>query len=157
MPSFDLDSFLPYRLSVLSRLTQDFLAAALGESGVTIAQWRVFLCLTRVGPSHLNGLAAMTRLPQSSLSRSIAQMAERGLVRNVRNPDDRRVARIEMTAAGRREFARLTRRIDAACQDAFRMNPAEEASFRSMVDALIVRLSGEPLPTPAGSSRHDPS
>jgi DNA-binding MarR family transcriptional regulator len=140
---FDLASFLPHKLSVLSRLTQGLLAAALDKSGLTIAQWRVYLCLARQGPSHLNGIAAFTFLPQSSLSRSIAQMADRGLVRNARKADDRRISRIELTPAGHAYFEQVTGAIDDACKKAFRMEADEEAGFISTIDELIARLSSQ--------------
>lgn len=46
---------------MLSRLTQTLLAATLGQSGTTVAQWRVYLCLSKRGPSHLNGIADFTK------------------------------------------------------------------------------------------------
>ncbi|MGE0800360.1 MAG: MarR family winged helix-turn-helix transcriptional regulator [Lautropia sp.] len=141
---FDLATFLPHKLAALSRLTQGLLAATLGASGMTVAQWRVYLCLSRQGPSHLNGIAAFTFLPQSSLSRSIAQLAERGLVRNARNAADRRIARIELTAAGHRHFERLTVAINEACRAAFQLRPAEEAALLRTIDTLIARLSDSP-------------
>jgi DNA-binding MarR family transcriptional regulator len=140
-PGFDLSSFLPYRLSTLSGLTQRLLEVTLARGGVTIAQWRVYLCLVTKGPSALNGVVAFTHLPQSSLSRSIAAMHERGLVRNARDATDRRIARIEITPKGRRDFAALTGAIEAACADAFRLSPAEETLLIRRLDELIARLS----------------
>lgn len=145
---FDLAGFLPYKLSVLSRLTQDLLASALVEAGVTIAQWRVYLSLAKQGPSHLNGIADFTMLPQSSLSRSIAQMADRGLVHSVRNENDRRLAQIELTSQGRKQFEQLTVAIQTACEAAFAMDEPEEVKFLGTIDELIARLSsrlGEPV------------
>ena len=138
---FDLATFLPHRLSALSTLTQRLLEATLARSEVTIAQWRVYLCLVTKGPSHLNGIVAFTQLPQSSLSRSIAAMHDRGLVRNARVAADRRIARIEITTKGRRHLAALTEAIDAACADAFRLTPAEERRLIRQLDVLIGRLS----------------
>ena len=140
-PAFDLATFLPYRLSALSVLTQRLLEATLARSEVTIAQWRVYLCLVTNGPSHLNGIVAFTQLPQSSLSRSIAAMHDRGLVRNQRVASDRRIARIEITSKGRRHLAALTQAIDAACANAFRLTNAEERRLIRQLDVLIGRLS----------------
>ncbi|WP_169457924.1 MarR family winged helix-turn-helix transcriptional regulator [Ottowia thiooxydans] len=139
---FDLETFLPYKLSVVSRLTQGLLASALGKSGVTIAQWRVYLCLTKLGPMHLNGIADFTLLPQSSLSRSIAQMDERGLVRNARNENDRRISRVELTPEGRKHFELLTVAMNEACDAVFDMEPSQLAEFVLTIDKLIARLSG---------------
>lgn len=137
---FDLASFLPHKLSLLSRLTQTLLASTLSQSGMTVAQWRVYLCLNTIGPSHLNGISEFTRLPQSSLSRSIAQLAERGLVRNARNEEDRRIARIELTEEGRKHLAELTTQIKASCDTVFQMDTEEEAAFLHTIDELVTRL-----------------
>lgn len=139
--AFDLGTFLPPRLGSLARLTQNLLASVLAESGVSVAQWRVLLCLENRGPSHLNGIAEFTRLPQSSLSRSIAQMAERGLVRNSRNAIDRRIAYIDLTDIGREQHRLLTARMQKVCDEVFSMNPQEEAAFLRTIDHLIDRIS----------------
>lgn len=138
---FELARFLPYKLSALSGLTQRLLEVTLARGGVTLAQWRVYVCLITHGPSPLNRIVGFTNLPQSSLSRSIAAMHDRGLVRNARDATDRRLARIEITAKGRRDFAALTAAIEAACADVFRMDPDEEARLIRRIDALIARLS----------------
>lgn len=148
---FDLTNFLPYKLSLLSRLTQNLLQSELVKAGVTVAQWRVLLCLAKSGPSHLNGISDFTMLPQSSLSRSVAQMAERNLVRNERNEDDRRLSRIALTVHGKKQVARLTNALQAAFSQAFAMNASREALFLKTVDELITRLADrleEPLPAP---------
>jgi DNA-binding MarR family transcriptional regulator len=139
---FELATFLPHKLSTVSRLTQALLASVLRQSGLTIAQWRVYVCLASKGPMHLNGIADFTQLPQSSLSRSIAQMAERGLVENGRHENDRRISCIELTEMGRREFQRLAVSMDAACAEVFQMSGSEREAFMRTLDQLIARLSG---------------
>jgi DNA-binding MarR family transcriptional regulator len=139
--AFELANFLPYRLSLLSRLMQNLLAQNLADSGVTSAQWRVSLCLAACGPSALKTIADFTRLPLSSLSRSVAQMAERGLVRMGRDPADARVACIALTARGRRQLGKLTADIDARCDGALRLSGAEKAQLLQTLGQLIDRLS----------------
>ena len=139
--AFELAHFLPYRLSLLSRLMQNLLAENLSDNGVTSAQWRVSLCLAICGPSALKAIADFTRLPLSSLSRSVAQMAERGLVRTGRDPADARVACIELTTRGRRQLDKLTADIDASCDAALRLDGAEKARLLHTVGELIDRLT----------------
>jgi DNA-binding MarR family transcriptional regulator len=162
--ALDLTTFLPYRLATLSGLTQRLLEAMLSRSGVTIVQWRVYLCLLMNGPSHLNGIIAFTHLPQSSLSRSIAAMHDRGLLRNARDASDRRIARIEITPKGRRHLAVLTREIDAACAAAFQLSPDEETRLIHLLDELIARLgawrdqeNGTALAIRSGRTRRAPT
>lgn len=138
---FDLSTFLPYRLALLSRAVQALLSSALDECGLTVAQWRVYLCLVRNGPSTLNEIVAFTRLPQSSLSRSIARMDERGLVRSGRNPEDRRRSVIAITPAGRRQLAKAIAAVNRTCDGALSLAPEERARFGTTVEYLIDRLA----------------
>lgn len=137
----DLMTFLPHRLAILSRLTQVLLAAALEQCDMTIAQWRVYLCLVQEGPSTLNGISEFTSLPQSSLSRSVAKMAERGLVQNQRDASDRRISKIEITDEGRAQLQKAIRAIKKNWADVFASQPIEEESFLETVNQLIVHLS----------------
>lgn len=138
---FDLMTFLPHRLAILSRLTQVMLATVLDASGLTIAQWRVYLCLVQQGPSTLNSIAEFTQLPQSSLSRSVARMAERNLVHNRRNDDDRRLSSIEITDAGRAQLHQAIASIRAEWVRVFEGAPVAESEFLDTVNKLIGHLS----------------
>lgn len=138
---FDLKQFIPARLSALARLSQGLLASALGQCDMTIAHWRVYLCLAKCGPSTLNQIVAFTKLPQSSLSRSIARMSERGMVSNARNEHDRRYALIEITDEGRKQLAEAIRIVTATCDRALALRPDQEESFLSTLNDLIWRLS----------------
>jgi len=138
----DLSAILPYRLALLSRAVQDLLVSALDACGLTVAQWRVYLCLAQKGPSTLNEVVAFTRLPQSSLSRTIARMDERGMVRSARNPEDRRRSVIEITAEGRRQLDEAIAAVNRTCEEALALNPEERARFQATVEDLLARVSG---------------
>lgn len=138
---FSLEEFLPYKLSLVSRLTQELLESTLSRNGVTVAQWRVYLCLATVGPSHLNGIVGFTRLPQSSLSRSIASMSEQGWVRNARNEDDRRISHIELTEFGAEFFSDLTGELDTVCGETLLIPEERRANFFQTLNSLIARLT----------------
>ena len=142
--TFDLMTFLPNRLAILSRLTQVLLASALEASDLTVAQWRVYLCLAQLGPSTLNAIAEFTQLPQSSLSRSVARMAERGLVLNARNEEDRRLASVEITDLGRTELQDAILSIRAQWDNVLATAPIDEAAFLTTVNDLISYLSSVP-------------
>jgi DNA-binding MarR family transcriptional regulator len=141
---FDLMTFLPHRLAILSRLTQVLLASALAASDITIAQWRVYLCLVHQGPSTLNSIAEFTQLPQSSLSRSVARMAERNLVRNARNEEDRRLAQIEITDEGREKLMQAIQSIKENWGKVLSAAPIDENEFLATVNNLIAFLSSIP-------------
>jgi DNA-binding MarR family transcriptional regulator len=92
---------LPARL----RLVVTRLARRLRQQGDTAAsptQLSALATIERDGPITLGELAAVEGVQPPTITAAVGRLEERGLVQ--RNPDaaDRRVARVEVTAAGRR-------------------------------------------------------
>ena len=57
--------------------------------------------LDREGPRSVSDLAAAERVRPQSMAQTVAELEAEGLVRRRPDPDDRRRALVEMTAAGR--------------------------------------------------------
>ncbi len=95
----------------------------LAQHGLTEQQWRVLRALSAAGgPVDAGDLAERTFLLAPSLSRMLATLDERGLIRRRPDPVDQRRALIELAAAG----IDLVRRVApdselryAAIEDAF--------------------------------------
>jgi DNA-binding MarR family transcriptional regulator len=85
-------------ISRLSRRLRPTQAA----TGLTPTQISVLVSVALVGPLKLAELGKREGLNPTMLSRIVAQLAARGLVRRTNDPDDRRAARVEATAAGKR-------------------------------------------------------
>lgn len=72
-----------------------------------------YLLLLRLadGPQSISALADMLLLDDSTVTRQVAAMQKRGLIKKVRNPADKRGALVERTAkgAGEVEAMRATR------------------------------------------------
>ena len=100
LKDLELDTFIPYRLSIVSRLAQALLASALESMDLTVAHWRIFICINQHGSCTLSQIIEFTRLPQSSLSRSIARMSDKGYLVVDRAIDDKRNMKLDMSAAG---------------------------------------------------------
>lgn len=140
MEGFNLGNFLPFQLSSLHRATQALLASALDQCGMTIAHWRICLCLAKSGPSTLNDIVNFTRLPQSTISRAVARLDERGLVNSRRNSSDRRIAAIEITELGRSKLAQAIATVEARCREAFDQEPGQMETLSTMLASVIARL-----------------
>ncbi|WP_414902389.1 MarR family winged helix-turn-helix transcriptional regulator [Sphingomonas flavalba] len=145
---FNLEQFLPHRIARLNDLTQDVLAGALHDLGLTIAHWRVLHCLTQLGPSDLSSIATFTVLQPSTLSRSVAKLGRMGLVSIERFASDRRHLHILITADG---LARLTEAIDMVTtrlRQTFPLSGAEQdaliADINRIIDALVARHPDRP-------------
>jgi DNA-binding MarR family transcriptional regulator len=62
--------------------------------------------IEREGPLTLGALAAHEHVRPPTVTAAVTRLEERGLVQRRPDPDDRRVAHVEITAAGRKLLAR---------------------------------------------------
>ena len=99
--SFDLDGFLPYRLSVAaSRISRRFAALYGAEAGLSIPEWRVLAHLDRSGAVSVRDINARVHLDKSIVSRAASRLEEAGLLRKSGHDTDRRLVTLELTAEG---------------------------------------------------------
>jgi DNA-binding MarR family transcriptional regulator len=108
--SFDLDGFLPYRLSVAaSRISRRFAALYGAEAGLSIPEWRVLAHLDRSGAVSVRDINARVHLDKSIVSRAASRLEEAGLLCKSGHDTDRRLVTLELTAEGRALMRRLGR------------------------------------------------
>jgi DNA-binding MarR family transcriptional regulator len=70
------------------------------EHGFPLAQGSVLGSLDRVGPQSISDLAAGARVRPQSMAQTVHELEAAGLVARRPDPDDRRRAFVELTAAG---------------------------------------------------------
>ena len=110
MPPFDLETFLPYRLSVAAARVSRRLAARLeAEAGLSSPEWRVLAHLARAGSVSVRDIHIRVDLDKSRVSRAASRLEEAGLVAKLGNEDDRRLVALSLTAAGKSLMQRLER------------------------------------------------
>ena len=80
------------------------LALGLGVSETNLGALRL---IQRYGPIAVTEIARRLEIDQSNASRQVRSLEEQGLVRRTVDPDDRRVARLGITAAGKRVLAKV--------------------------------------------------
>ena len=129
-----LDDFLPYLLNRISNRLNIDLAEDLREAGVTPQYWRVLATLHVAGGRSIGELSVYTITEQSTLSRTVDRMAQAGLVERRAPPEDARVAKVYLTAAGRETFDRIL----PVAIGHYRRAVAglDEAEHRTLVDTL---------------------
>ncbi|WP_104493789.1 MarR family winged helix-turn-helix transcriptional regulator [Paracoccus denitrificans] len=132
--SFDLDRFLPYRLSVAAaRLSRRFAALYEAEAGLSTPEWRVLAHLAHSGAVSVRDITARVHLDKSMVSRAASRLQEAGLVRKSGNAADRRLVALELTPAGRALMARLGRIAEAFQADLLaELGPEAEALDRAL-------------------------
>lgn len=106
--SFDLDRFLPYRLSVAAAQVSRRFEARYGElTGLTVAEWRVLAHLARSGAVSVRDIQAQVNLHKSVVSRAASRLEGEGLVRKSGHGQDRRLVALELTEQGQALMDRL--------------------------------------------------
>ena len=75
--------------------------------GVSLAQFVILMNVAQARASCAADLAREQSTDTGSMTRMIDRLVRKGLLRRVRDPKDRRVVRLELTAPGRRLARRL--------------------------------------------------
>ncbi|MEV0336720.1 MarR family transcriptional regulator [Nocardia sp. NPDC050717] len=94
----------------LHRLRDRALAQIKDHSGIDPAGFVVLFRLVCDGPMRSGALAEAVHSDASTVSRQVAQLVERGLVRRTADPDDGRATVLEATEAGRETADRIRAR-----------------------------------------------
>ncbi len=98
---FNLATFLPYRLAVLSERVSRRLSVEYDRShGLAVAEWRVLVNLQHVGTASVRDIQAYTNLEKSRVSRAVARLETAGLVRKQTSKEDARLVAIALTDEG---------------------------------------------------------
>ena len=133
---------LGYRLKLLSQLAARRFQEQLEPHGLTPFHWVVLCCLW-----HEDGLATSQiggKLQQvgGTLTGVIDRMEERGLISRQRDPQDRRIVRVWLTAEGRRFQAILPpMALELREQLMLGMSTAEREQLSKLIDQAITNLS----------------
>jgi DNA-binding MarR family transcriptional regulator len=106
-------------------------------TGLTPTQLSLLVSVVLFGPVKLADLGAREGLHPTMLSRIVAQLTRSGLVRRSADPDDRRAALVEATAAGRRLHERMRQqRNDALLAQLVELSPDEHDTLVAALPAL---------------------
>jgi len=118
---------------VILRLARHLNAASVGE-GLTPTQASVLGIVTHRGPLGLTELTELEGLNPTMLSRVVGKLDSFGLIRRLRDPQDFRAARVEVTPEGEQAYQRIAAQRAAILSERVAGLPAEQ------VAALIAAL-----------------
>jgi DNA-binding MarR family transcriptional regulator len=120
----------------LLRLTRLIRNQRVDES-VTLTQVSAMVTLQKRGPMSAGELAAFERVQPPSMTKVLAHLEERGLIRREPHPNDRRQAIIAITEAGIDLLESERRSRDLwLTQQLTRLTPEERALLRKIVPVL---------------------
>jgi len=135
----ELDRLFSYRISVLSN------RLALGASrlygrrfGLVLREWRVLALLGQFAPMSARDIIERSALDKASVSRAVASLAERSLVRTRRDANDSRLQWLELTAKGQRLYSQVA---PIALERQRALLSALTPEERSTLDRLLGKLT----------------
>lgn len=140
-PLIQLESFLPYRLSVLANVTSSAIAGAYEKRfGLTIPEWRVIAVLMRHPGLSAREVAEKSRMDAVAVSRAVNRLLRKGRLRRAVAADDRRRSILEVSAAGAavyRGVAPLALEFERALLES--LPSGDRATLGRLLDQLTTR------------------
>jgi DNA-binding MarR family transcriptional regulator len=96
--NFDLEDFLPYRLSLLSNMVSQGIAQIYQEDHhLSIPEWRVMAVLGRYPGLTASQVCERTVMDKVTVSRAVKLLLEKQLVQRVTHAEDRRKRPLQVT------------------------------------------------------------
>ncbi len=129
------------RLHAANRLAAQVYAGYFAETGLSAPQFGTLAYLHRDGSHTVGELAALLDTDQTTLTRNLRLLEQRGLTQQAVSPEDRRRRVIRLTAEGRRVFLKALpswQKAQAALTDI--LGRAQTASFNRQLDEAMARL-----------------
>jgi DNA-binding MarR family transcriptional regulator len=107
--------------------------------GMTVAQSATLETLASVGPLRQGELCRRLGVTASTLTRNLERLVEQGLVARTPDPEDARASRVALTAAGRRQAARLEEQEERFGREVLGRLPPERrgAAVAALQDLLV--------------------
>jgi len=141
-------------LSVVAQRLSRFLRSQLGRllintGDISLVEWRIYIGLAQHDAVTQKDLIAFTEIEQGQVSRSLARMEKRHLIKSRQSTADRRVRLYSLTETGRAEFDTILPSVTAYHEAIDRaLSPEEQRQFLDMaeriVDAAAIRRTERP-------------
>ena len=137
-PQLNLDTFLPYRLSVLSNRVSDAIARQYSERfDLSIPEWRIIAVLGQTPNLSARDVARRTAMDKVQVSRAVTSLVRSRRLARSEDSDDARISRLSLTAKGRAiydEVAPLALRLERLLLSSL------SAQERNTLDNLMHKL-----------------
>jgi len=136
--SFELNDFLPYRLSTLTnRISRAFSLLYTDRFDLTVPEWRVMAVLGQEPGLSADQVCARTGMDKVTVSRAVSRLLEKGRVERDFARADRRRSELRLSARGRavyRQIIPLGREYEAGV--VADLSPAERQTLVTLLERL---------------------
>ncbi|HWM47455.1 MAG TPA: MarR family winged helix-turn-helix transcriptional regulator [Xanthobacteraceae bacterium] len=107
---FDLEHFVPYRVSILATLIRRALSEIYRDDpGLTEPEWKVFTTIAHMGPLPSGDIGLHMTLDRMAISRALGRLISLQLVGRAPLPSDARMSEVNLTPHGSKVFDKLAR------------------------------------------------
>ena len=134
-----LETFLPYRLSVLSNIVSTRIARVYSSQfGLSIPEWRVIAVLAMTPGLSSGDVAQRTAMDKVMVSRAVSRLLKAGRIEKRVGSVDRRSSHLTLSAKGRLIYAKvvpLAKGIEARLIGA--LGPEEGVAFTDAMTKLL--------------------
>lgn len=138
MADLKLDTFLPYRLSVVSNRVSAAIATAYDRLfALKIPEWRLIAVIAEQEGITQQALGVATRMDKVTVSRAAQALVERGLIARAPNVGDKRSHLLTLTKTGRALYEQVAPKaleLEAAMLE--QLDGRERAAFSAMLDRI---------------------
>lgn len=102
-----MPNVLTYRLTVLvNRLNRQAATILKRHADLRLPEWRCLALLGSSGPLSVAEITTASELDKALISRTVGELARRGLVTTSRDETDRRVLNVRLSSSGKAKFRR---------------------------------------------------
>ena len=140
-----LESFLPYRLSLLSNAISGAIAAVYGDKfAISMPEWRIMMILAEYPDISADEVCRRTKIEKSVVSRAVALLSRHLVNRDVDEKDRRRsILRLSETGLSvYDEVMPIARNHEAELLAD--LTAEELEAFNDMIDKLMEKAAGIP-------------
>lgn len=142
--------------SLVVRAVRQLVAGQIEPLGLSIQQFWTIVAIAEKNTGSQSELAARLRVDEATACRVVRSLGDAGMVSAVRDPDDRRRVRLELSPRGdalARRLVPVAREIRSVIDGA--LTPEERAATRAALTKVLSRLSAlieaAPGPHPDGA------
>lgn len=137
LPDFDLDRYLPFRLTVVAaRLSVGLAKLYKTKFDISTAEWRVLLNLGYSGDISVRDIEKRVSLEKSKVSRAATRLESKGYITKEVDADDRRLLKMTLTKKGVDLLGQLIPLAEAYQSELERALGNQLAPLQSALDCL---------------------
>lgn len=138
-----LESFLPYRLSLLSNAVSGAIAGVYGDKfAISMPEWRIMMILAEYPAISADEVCRRTKIEKSVVSRATARLLTRHLINREVDEKDRRRSILTLSETGLSvydEVMPIARDYEAKLLSD--LSAEELGAFNAMIDTLTERAT----------------